>query len=78
MSTPRTLSASVLAVAAGALLATAAAGAAAARPDAPPEPVSVQSVSHAKCPLTRVGTQFTRCDDLTGAGVPAPSWIPEQ
>jgi hypothetical protein len=29
------------------------------------------------CPLTRVGTQFVRCDNLTGAGVPAPPWVPE-
>ncbi len=29
------------------------------------------------CPLTRIGTQFIRCDALTGAGVPAPSWVPE-
>jgi hypothetical protein len=29
------------------------------------------------CPLERVGTQFVRCDNLTGAGVPAPEWVPE-
>ena len=29
------------------------------------------------CPLQRVGTQLVRCDYLTGAGVRAPSWIPE-
>jgi hypothetical protein len=29
------------------------------------------------CPLMRVGTQFVRCDNLTGAGVSAPPWIPE-
>jgi len=29
------------------------------------------------CPLRRVDTQFVRCDDLTGAGVPAPRWVPE-
>jgi hypothetical protein len=29
------------------------------------------------CPLRRIGTQFVRCDNLTGAGVRAPSWIPE-
>jgi hypothetical protein len=29
------------------------------------------------CPLTRIGTQFVRCDNLTGNGVPAPSWVPE-
>jgi hypothetical protein len=30
------------------------------------------------CPLTRIGTQLVRCDNLTGADVPAPYWIPEQ
>lgn len=29
------------------------------------------------CPLERIGTQLIRCDNLTGAGVRAPSWIPE-
>jgi hypothetical protein len=29
----------------------------------------------ANCPLRRVGTQFVRCDNLTGNGVPAPAWI---
>lgn len=28
----------------------------------------------ANCPLQRVGTQFVRCDNLTGNGVPAPAW----
>jgi hypothetical protein len=28
------------------------------------------------CPLARIGTQLVRCDDLTGAGVTAPAWIP--
>lgn len=28
-----------------------------------------------QCHLERVGTQFVRCDDLTGNGVPAPAWI---
>lgn len=27
-------------------------------------------------PLSRVGTQFLRCDNLTGEGVSAPVWIP--
>lgn len=27
------------------------------------------------CELTRVGSQFVRCDNLTGAGVPAPEWV---
>lgn len=29
------------------------------------------------CPLRRLDTQFVRCDLLTGAGVPAPAFIPE-
>lgn len=42
----------------------------------PTAPVtSLQDSRH--CPLTRIGTQFVRCDDLTGAGVAAPSWVPE-
>jgi hypothetical protein len=28
------------------------------------------------CQLLRVGTQFVRCDNLTGNGVAAPAWIP--
>lgn len=27
--------------------------------------------------LERIGTQFVRGDDLTGAGVLAPGWVPE-
>lgn len=34
--------------------------------------------SFENCLLTRIGTQLVRCDNLTGAGVPAPFWIPEQ
>jgi hypothetical protein len=30
------------------------------------------------CPLQRVGTQFVRCDSLTGNGVAAPSSIPQR
>jgi hypothetical protein len=33
--------------------------------------------SPGSCPLQRIGTQFVRCDNLTGAGVSAPPWIPE-
>ena len=31
-----------------------------------------------QCPLERIGDQFVRCDNLTGAGVAAPSYVPEQ
>ena len=42
----------------------------------PPDPP--QSTAFANgCPLQRIGTQLIRCDNLTGAGVRAPSWIPE-
>jgi hypothetical protein len=41
----------------------------------PPDPLQ-PSVNG--CPLQRIGTQLVRCDNLTGAGVRAPSWIPEQ
>lgn len=30
------------------------------------------------CPLERVGTELVRCDLLTGNGVAAPLYIPEQ
>ena len=28
------------------------------------------------CLLSRIDTQLVRCDNLTGAGVPAPVWVP--
>lgn len=30
------------------------------------------------CWLARVGTQFVRCDNLTGDAVPAPRWLPQR
>jgi hypothetical protein len=42
------------------------------RGEAVTSPVSVRSTS---CPLERVGTQYVRCDNLTGAGVAAPLWV---
>jgi peptidoglycan/LPS O-acetylase OafA/YrhL len=30
------------------------------------------------CAIQRVGTQFVRCDNLTGNGVPAPAWVDER
>lgn len=35
-----------------------------------------QSSSSDSCRLARVGAQLVRCDDLTGNGVPAPSFVP--
>ncbi len=31
-----------------------------------------------RCGLARVGTQYVRCDNLTGNGVAAPGWVPER
>ena len=51
---------------------------ASAAPDAG-EPVAISnSVRVDNCPLERVGLQYVRCDDLSGAGVEAPSWLPER
>ena len=42
-----------------------------------PGPIVVQTiVDDRHCTLARVGTQFVKCDDLTGNGVSAPGWIP--
>ena len=50
---------------------------ASARPD-PGEPTwAVQAAPHDNCALRRIGAQLVRCDSLTGAGVRAPSSIPE-
>jgi hypothetical protein len=38
---------------------------------------STLSTDSRLCFLTRIGTQFVRCDNLTGAGAPAPAWVPE-
>ena len=54
---------------------------AAAAPTAAAEPVPVDSgavrIDSDNCLLMRIGTQLIRCDNLTGAGVPAPLFIPE-
>jgi len=60
------------------LVAASQAAPAAARPDPGPKRTPTESVHRApNCLLERVGTQFVRCGELTGAGVPAPKWIPE-
>ena len=51
-----------------------AAGPASARQD-PGTPIPTAEHVRA-CPLQRIGTQFVRCDNLTGNGVAAPGWIP--
>ena len=49
-----------------------------ARQDAgPPVGATTTATMPGGCPLERVGTQFVRCDDLTGNGVPAPGFVPE-
>jgi hypothetical protein len=68
------------------LMTTAPALSATARPD-PGDPSAEQSCTavargHAlsyepNCPLRRIGDQLVRCDNLTGAGAAAPSWVPE-
>jgi hypothetical protein len=52
------------------------AGPAAARQDAGPATAGVGNVGG--CSLERIGTQYVRCDDNTGNGVPAPAWVPER
>ena len=60
-----------------ALLVIGGASSASARPD-PGEPSwAVQAFPDDNCPLRRIGTKLVRCDNSTGAGVRAPSWIPE-
>ena len=62
------------------VLAGAVAVPAAARP-LDPDPAPHRSIafpdSPLKCPLRRIDRQLVRCDNLTGAGVPAPLFIPE-
>ena len=40
-------------------------------------PAKAELADSRYCELTRVGSQFVRCDNLTGEGVPAPNWVPE-
>lgn len=47
-------------------------------PDPGPPAAAIYVRSDHGCLLERVGQQFTRCDDLTGNGVPAPPWIPQR
>jgi hypothetical protein len=64
-------------VAATTLLAGLAAMPVAARPD-PGEPIPTRFSSYDRnCPLSRIDTQFVRCDNLTGADVSAPASVPE-
>jgi hypothetical protein len=47
-----------------------------ARPDSGGQ-LRIRFSSYENCPLNRIDTQLVRCDHLTGAGVPAPLWVPE-
>ncbi|HEX2362436.1 MAG TPA: hypothetical protein VHI11_10220 [Jiangellaceae bacterium] len=65
------------AAAAATIIAGLAAVPATARPD-PGDSISPRFSSYDNNrPLTRIGTQLTRGDDLTGGGVKAPLWVPE-
>jgi hypothetical protein len=64
------------AAAAATIIAGLAVAPATARPD-PGEPIPNRFSSDDNCLLSRVGTQYVKCDNLTGAGVPAPAWVPE-
>jgi hypothetical protein len=65
-----------LVAAAAFLLVASTVPAAQARPYVDPRPR--QTSYAAACPLERIGRQFVHCDNLTGHGVDAPSWVPEQ
>ena len=41
-------------------------------------PANARVGHQAQCFLQRVRTQYVRCDDNTGNGVPAPTWIPQR
>lgn len=69
-----TLALSAVLVGVGALSAAARPADVHARPS--PPPVVAVVVDH-NCPLRRLDRQLVRCDNLTGAGVPAPLFIPE-
>jgi hypothetical protein len=46
-------------------------------PDPAPRHMIAFPDSPMYCPLRRIDRQLVRCDSLTGAGVPAPLFIPE-
>ena len=45
-------------------------------PEPPPEPPAQTVTFSEKCLPQRIGGQFTRCDNLSGAGTHAPQHIP--
>lgn len=73
---PRTAAAMLLSL----LFVTGSASVASAHPDPGGPGGAGQSgdvTSVQNCPLRRIDTQLVRCDNLTGAGVPAPAFILE-
>ena len=78
MNTSATLTRRTSAAAAtGLLLLGATTLSATARPDPGQATVPAIETATDHCLLERVGTQYVRCDYLTGNGVPAPAWVPE-
>jgi hypothetical protein len=65
------------AAAAATIIVGLAAAPATARPDPGPPPIPDRISCDLNCPLSRIGTQLVRGDNLTGAGVTAPEWVPE-
>ena len=47
-------------------------------PELPAVSISVHASTDHPCWLLRVGTQFVRCDNLTGEGVRAPRWVAQR
>ena len=47
-------------------------------PGPPAPPTTRQAPAYPYCPLERIDRQLVRCDNLTGAGVPASWYVPEQ
>ncbi len=62
----------------GLLLATLVTAAPATARDDPGPPAGAATQTLLTCELERVGTQLVRCDDLTGNGATAPTYIPER
>ena len=66
---------------AAALLALLLVGSGGSTASARPDPIDVGTTGRAtpasSCELRRIDTQLVRCDNLTGAGVSAPLFVPE-
>jgi hypothetical protein len=73
---PRHVIRTVTPIAAALVLISLTATPSSARQDAGPS--LPHTTNDGRCRLQRVDTQFVRCDDLTGNGVPAPGYVPER